>query len=89
MLDCDPIVDGFTYESFMNDWRDNVRYGVLYAISFIKIMLTDTDDVPDLEKCANDGDDIFRAMQSANTDEVAYKKRMKDLILHLYERKFI
>lgn len=88
-LDCDPERDGFTYETLRNSWLKEVRYGIIMALNFIRLMISDSSEIPDFEQIADDGKDIFQEMHYPMSEEDEYKRRIKDLILHVLERNFL
>ncbi|XP_050296555.1 uncharacterized protein LOC126736306 [Anthonomus grandis grandis] len=87
--DCDPD-EIYSFDRFMDEWKRLVKHGIFLAFVIIKVMLTDSEDAPDITQKREDGGgimDTFMSFQSSQEDE--YNKRICKLLEFMDEEGYI
>lgn len=79
----------FPYHLFMDQWKKYSKYGLLMALFIIPLMLCDSDESPEISDFFETGKAAEGNWDSSlrNVDE--YKKRIKDLVLFMYNSSYL
>lgn len=85
---CDPT-DLYPRSAFDEDCRNYFKFGFLMSVLVLKVMLANSEEVPDIRQTETEGKDfnsvfVFETGQNDN-----YKKRMKTLISSLIENNYL
>ncbi|CAG9764213.1 unnamed protein product [Ceutorhynchus assimilis] len=76
-LGCNP--EGIlSFDDLLDEWKNTAWYGVFIGMMILKIMLTESDEVPDYEKL--ESDDNMTAFSYEVKRSADYKQRLCDLI---------
>lgn len=78
----------FSFEQLKTHWARYTRMGLFIALMIVRIMLTDSEDAPDLGKAVEEGKDPFEALNYKFNKEELYAERIKDIVQHMMKNGF-
>lgn len=74
----------FTFDDLQNELRRCGNYALIICPLNIRLMLTKSDDIPDLDEFCDEEND-FGEVRTNNEVDKAYKDRISDVIADLIE----
>lgn len=87
-LGCNPD-KVYPYEIFQEQWKKHSKFGLVSSMLLIHIFLSNQDEVTDLTEIAESGQSVTEAFNYDITDSDAYNNRVRDVILHFVNNKYI
>jgi hypothetical protein len=79
----------YPFDQFSNDWKEYCKYGVILAGVIHKFSLSEEDEVPDMAKAAEDGQDMSKSFLKSIRDTASYRKRMCYIVKYVAEHDLI
>lgn len=80
----------YPHSIFMEQMQKFGSYGMAIAVMLLQFLLSDGDEIPDINKIFDE--DPMKAMESFNVtsrNDELYHERLRDIILHAVDRKYI
>ncbi|KAJ8957803.1 hypothetical protein NQ314_006478 [Rhamnusium bicolor] len=81
--------DIYPFRVLKDDWKQYCHLGFIMGLFVWKIKTTYDEDVIDFSDFKENFEDLNEKYMSAKYDEVAFKKRTRELILHMCENNFL
>lgn len=79
----------YPYSIFWEQWKKYARFGLIYAMTLIYIMLTEENESVNLEDVAEADKSVADAFNFEIANSDLYYDRVRHIILHFVENKFI
>lgn len=85
---CNPD-EIYPLEALKGDWKVYCQLGVAMGLSIWRGKLVYDDEVVDLTDITPETDEGMQKFKDAKFDEETYRKRTREIILHLYENDYL
>jgi thiamine kinase-like enzyme len=75
----------YSLERFLEEWRKYSKNGILQALLPLKLSFSEEDDIPDIAKTVESGQDVAKAFLVDIKNKTGFKNRVKPIVKHVIE----